>query len=386
MSTELLRKLLSYVPPKISLCLFGIKFFSMAPGKIIKLRKRVKYYSRNYNNKSLSSNERKKFFRELNKYCVFCNHIGAEEYLDSYFDGENLTSIKTASLCAGEMGSNEPILICCVKNDIVRLKKTFEYHKKIGIRKMVYVDNMSDDGTFEWLKEQDVDLYRIDEKYHAGRKSAWVRKVIDIYGYDRWYLVVDSDEIFTYIGEEEHSVCDLIKYAREKGVERIASFLLDMYSENKLYEKGRKNDFVLDMRYFDSDSYYMSIDGRGPMLRGGPRKRVFESDLDYTEPLSKYPLFFAKIEDIWSDHRPLPFYKNFNSPCISVLRHYKFMEGDYEKYKDIVSKGNYYNGSANYRIYISGGDKLSFMCDKSIEFTDSYSLRKLRYLQEVAWI
>ncbi len=276
-------------------------------------------------------------------------------------------------------------MVCCIKNDLTRISAIMEYHRKIGIRKMVFLDNMSDDGTFEWLKSQNIDLYSVNEKYHAGRKSAWIRKVMDIYGYDRWYLVVDSDELFSYIGSEKHSISDLVAYAERKGLDRVGSFLLDMYPNHNLYEEGMSTDCVVDNRFFDTDSYYMSKDGRGFMLRGGPRKRVFEVGMDYTEPLSKYPLFYGKKEDLWSDHRPLPFYKNFNSLCLSVLRHYKFMAGDYEKYNKIASEGNYYNGSANYKIYTSGGKNISFMYDNSSEYKDSESRECLKYLEAIEW-
>jgi hypothetical protein len=328
---------------------------------------------------------RKKFISGLKLYCIFCNHIGAKEYLDSYFEGRELQLIKSSGIASKELSSNEPILICCIKNDLNRIRTITDYHRKLGIRKMVFLDNMSDDGTLEWLEKQDIDLYSVDERYHAGRKSAWIRKVMDIYGYDRWYLVVDSDELFSYPGSEEHGITELIGYAERKGLDRIGSFLLDMYPEHNLYAQGESADCVEENRFFDSDSYYMSKDGRGYMLRGGPRKRVFETGLDYTEPLSKYPLLFAKKEDLWSDHRPLPFYKNFNSECLSVLRHYKFMPGDYEKYCKIAAEGNYYNGSANYKIYTKSGENISFMYDNSIEYTDSKSLSRLRYLKTVNW-
>ena len=385
MKTELLRHALSYIPPRISLYLFGAKFYLMDFAHINRLLKRVKAYSNSTIVQKMDKKEKRLFIKEMRNYCIFCNHIGAEEYLDSYFEGEELRPIKISSVRKEDLTSTEPILICCIKNDLERISTITNYHRKIGIRKMVFLDNMSDDGTLEWLKTQDVDLYSINEKYHAGRKSAWIRKVMDIYGYNRWYLIVDSDELFSYIGSEEHSISDLIAYAENNNLDRIGSFLLDMYPKHNLYEQGKNQDCVIENRFFDSDSYYMSRDGRGFMLRGGPRKRVFELELDYSEPLSKYPLFFGKIEDLWSDHRPLPFYKNFNSQCLSTLRHYKFMEGDFEKYNRIALEGNYYNGSANYKIYTEGGKNISFMYENSKEYKDSQSLSCLEYIKEADW-
>ncbi len=133
-----------------------------------------------------------------------------------------------------ELSENDPIMICCVKNDLERIKQVIYHHRKIGIKKMVFVDNMSDDGTREYLFSECVDLYSVDEPYHAGRKAAWIRKIQDLYGYNRWYLIVDSDELFSYVGMEKHSICELVKYLKYMNVGRARSFLLDMYPNHKL--------------------------------------------------------------------------------------------------------------------------------------------------------
>ncbi len=61
------------------------------------------------------------------------------------------------------------------------------------------------------------------------------------------------------------------------------------------------------------------------------------------------------------------------------------MSGDYEKYLKIASDGNYYNGSANYKIYTSGGKSVSFMYENACEYIDSNSLRCLKFLEEADW-
>ncbi len=379
---EFARHIMNALPGTMSLQLFKFAILIKNRKQIEENKKLLKKYA---SGKEIDSS----FYENLNEYCAFGSHVGADLYIMSYF-GDN--KIKPVSLKApqGDVdGSDDVIMICCVKNDLERVRRVVSHHREIGISRMVFVDNMSTDGTREYLEGQPVDLYTQDEAYHAGRKGSWIRQVQDIYGYDRWYLIVDSDELFTYAGMEEHKIQELIRYARSKNVVRVRSMLLDMYPDHELYQKQVTNDgiysFDADYRFFDCDSYYEAKDGRGYMVRGGPRKRCFESELDHSEPLTKYPLIFAAKEDVWDDHRPLPYYKNFQSINVSVLRHYKFMEGDLEKYRMIAQEGRYYNNSANYKIYVDNGNRVNFCYENSAEYESSKSLNKLSFLESIKW-
>lgn len=380
MKIEFFRRVMGYIPPKLSLALLELRFYLGDRKRIRALKKRVDVYENTFS-LPCDGQEKKFFFDTLRKYCLFGAHIGASDFIDSYFEHEDLRTLKTipTNVCIDE---TDPILICCVKNDLKRIQKLYYYHKSIGIEHMVFVDNNSDDGTREWLAEKQVDLYFTDEEYSAGRKSAWIRKIYDRYGYNRWYLVVDSDELFTYPGIEKNNIHKFMEYVLERRLERVESFLLDMYPNHKLYLEETP-DYVNEYRFFDMDSYYSAKDGRGFMLRGGPRKRAFEQGMDHSEPLSKYPLCYVEYGDIWSDHRPLPFSKNFKSECLAVLRHYKFMQGDFEKYITISQEGRYYNGSGNYKIYVNGGNDITLFYEKSVEYTNSYSLSCLKHLKTV---
>lgn len=376
---EFARHLLNYIPNSISLQIIRVAL-NIKKWRVVKNnRTLLKMYTKG---KEID----KGLLKNLSEYCVFGSHVGADLFLKSYFGDHGLQALSLKMPKVND-DANEVILICCVKDDLTRIKKLLEFHRSIGIKKMVFVDNMSTDGTREFLMDESVDLYSQDEEYHAGRKSAWIRKIQDLYGYDKWYLIVDSDELFSYVGMEKHSIQELIKYAQKKGIVRVRSMLLDMYPDHDLYSKNQKEeeyDFTRDYRFFDYDSYYEAKDGRGYMVRGGPRKRCFGGN-GHSEPLTKYPLIYVSKEDVWDDHRPLAYCKNFQSLNLSVLRHYKFMEGDLDKYRRIADEGNYYNGSANYKMYVAGGKKVSFFYEHSVEFNTSAALNRLAFLDEIDW-
>lgn len=372
------------------------KFFNCIPPRLTKLPMTIMYYLQDgrrikalyqqldtalKQKKGLSAEE-KAFYSTLRDYCLYMNRAGADKYLNSYLNQADFRCVKrvTPESCAAQ----DVILICCVRNDLLRVQQVYQHHRHIGIHHMAFVDNMSDDGTFEWLMAQDVDVYQTSERYHAGAKSAWVRKVQKQYGFNRWYLVVDSDELFSYVGMEKHPISQLVWKLEENHITRMRAFLLDMYANKPLFQGGdTEENFVEEYRYFDADSYYNENDFRGIMLRGGPRKRVFEAGTDYAQPLTKYPLLFASNEDVWADHTPMPFEKNFHSPCLGVLKHYKFLPSDQKKFIEIANSGNYAHGSYEYKNYIEKTQDnhfLSFYNDGSVEFSSSQDLKKIPFM------
>ncbi len=319
--------------------------------------------------------------RALKAYGLYMNRAGADKYLQSYFFCTDFECLKSRTRAA--VPPNEAILICCVKDDLARVHAVYEHHKSIGIKHFAFVDNGSTDGTLEYLLSlTDVDVYQTHEPYHAGTKAAWTRKVQNCYGFNRWYLIVDSDELFSYVGMERHSINDLVAYAEQRGTKRVWGLLLDMYPKTAFFgeEQADESNFLEQYCYFDADSYYVLNDYKGPVMHGGPRSRLFESS---DTPVSKFPLVYAGYEDVWADHTPMPFEKNFKSDCLSVLRHYKFLPEDKEKFRMAAKSGNYAMNSYEYKLYvkkIDDGSPLSFWNEKSCEYKDSQSLCSLAFL------
>ncbi len=369
------RKIINLIPPKLSLVFIAIRHFVSDYDRILYTQKEVEKYLG-------EEAGMRDFSHSLKNYCLYYNLAGADKYIASYFKKADLVPIN----CKIKDSSCEKvILICCVKNDLKKIKNLYTYHKALGIKKMVFVDNASDDGTREWILEQGVDLFYTDEEYHAGAKAAWVRKIQDLYGYDRWYLILDSDELFGYIGMEKHSITEFIDKMGKLGIRRVQSILLDMYPRGELYSETDDNEYLNSFVFFDSTTYYYSRDGRGNAFRGGPRVRTFKNGDTISSTMSKYPLIFATKEDVWGDHYPIPFEKNFESPCYGILRHYKFTSGEYERYVNIAEEGHYYNGSSDYKVYIESGPKVTMYYEESQEYLDSESFHALPFVEEINW-
>lgn len=308
-------------------------------------------------------------------------------FMDTY-KNHNMKCIK--KYIDRDSSSDEPIMVCAVKNDLTKIKMQLEHHKSIGINNYVYIDNMSDDGTYEWLSEQEVDLYRTEDKFHSSVKESWIRKITDIYGYNRWYLILDSDELFVYPYMENKTIQELIYFAKKEGMFFIQSFLIDMYSKGKIFDDNIKTEAITllnqyDIKknfcYFDLDSYLIKPSYKGKKILGGPRLRVFGGVSKIDPPLlTKNPLIYLKKEDIFRTHHSLPYYKNFHQPIISGILHYKFLPNEKEEYIRIAEEGRYFNNSFEYKQYIKIINKnpnLYFYYSKSQKFNNSLDLLKI---------
>jgi hypothetical protein len=279
-----------------------------------------------------------------------------------------------------------PVFLCVVKDDLKRIQMSYQHHKQLGIRNFVFIDNGSTDGTMEWLLEQPVTVYQTLDKFIMWAKVAWISKVINHYGFDRWYLIVDSDELFVYPDCEAYSIDAYISHLEKNKRKRDLSFMLDMYSEHTLFEKAADGRAVREeYNYFDSDSYRMENCLHYKKIVGGPRQRVFAKQDSLEMLQNKYPLVFYQRGDVYRYHYVAPYRDNFPANCTSALLHFKFLSGDYEKYVKIANDGNYANGSRLYKDIVEKlehSDAVSFYNDKSVKYEDSKDLLKNRLIND----
>ena len=285
-----------------------------------------------------------------------------------------------------EIKLTDIIAICVEKNDLIKLKKFIQHHRKLGIDKFVILDNNSDDGTIEYLlKQNDVVLLQTKKSYSSSRRIAWINRIIAHYGYNRWYYVADSDELLVYEDCENKSIKNLIDYYKNHKIVRARALLLDMYAKQEYYSKGKIEKYYNECIYFDTGTYYKKENNYFYNIKGGPRKRVFE----FSPCLTKYPLVYFRKKDIYiKSHYLYPYNDNYKSDCNLVLKHYKFLPTELEKIKEIAKNGNYFGGSIEYKHYIDvigKNNKLDFFTEDTCEYKNSKSLNHISIYNRVKW-
>jgi len=285
-----------------------------------------------------------------------------------------------------EIADGFPIIVCLQKDDVTRVQAFVKYHRSIGFRYFAFIDNGSADGSFEWLHNQDdVFLFRTEEPYTSANRDAWINRVLAYFGDNRWYAVLDSDEFLSYEDCENKNIDQVISYLKSKKIMRARSMMLDMYAKDGYFERGNRGDFLTESVYFDSATYTTAPWDCHVILSGGPRKRLFNTNAT----LTKYPLFFLSDgEVLYQAHAMFPLWKNLNSPCFLVIRHYKFLPGDKLKFEKIAKDGKYYGGSIEYKQYVarmSDSEIIRFTFEGTEKYVDSSSLRVIPNYDAIEW-
>lgn len=273
-----------------------------------------------------------------------------------------------------------PVVVVVVKDDLERMKLFFDHYRHLGVRKFIVVDNNSTDGTREYAIEQaGTRVYLVKEAFQTQKKEAWIEKVLAITGYNRWYMVVDSDELLDYVGSEHLPIDTFIRQRSADGAVLLQGYLVDMYSKAPLFtEQCCYKDIPKVLSLFDVDSYYETQPNQ---IYGGPRNRLFGIE----NLLSKQAIFFFVPSMLYCCCHSM--YVPQMKPCeymTFVLRHYKFLATDKPIYENRVKEQSYYNHSIEYRLIMEQLDsqpQSSFATAKSAIFHGSESLRVLPFVQ-----
>jgi hypothetical protein len=263
------------------------------------------------------------------------------------------------------------IAICVIRNDLEKLKKFLEHHRKLGIKQFAFLDDHSSDGTKEFLLAQDdVELFESSDSFFTERKEAWINRILAYYGFNRWYAVLDSDELLVYDDCEEYKIDEFVALMEKGNITAASGKMIDMYFHN-------------GTEYFDKIGYFDGEYTRFmPNPTGGMRYRVFKMQMY----LGKTPLFFLDSKIIYHIHCLFPFEKNFQKKDVLALLHYKFLEGDLEKYKERASNESMYNGSEEYKQYIekiNSGDLSFYDENVSEKFVSSNTLVENKLVAEL---
>lgn len=323
--------------------------------------------------------------RMLREYCMAGYNFRIRQVIYSFANSKIEVVRKTP------LGSPcQPIVVLCVKNDLKRLQMLVEHYRALGVEKFAFLDNVSDDGTYEWLLEQpDVDLFRCQEHYQTAVKEGWINRVVSYYGFNRWYILTDSDELMVYSGMEKHPLSDLTKYAEKSKITRFKGLTLDTYTAGNLF--GKSDNIKEDYCWIDTDSY-KAIDAEAGQyiykrFVGGPRLRLMKS----TITLSKFPLVYFEpgtISD--SAHFQFPHESLSRIACHVGILHYKFIDKDLAEYERRAQKSSGFSSGGKiyrkYMDYIQNAGQAGFMYEGSVEFSDSSVLNLISLIEAVDFV
>ena len=253
-----------------------------------------------------------------------------------------------------------------LRNERIRLPYFLEYYRDLGVDHFLFVDNDSDDGSREYLAEQeDCSVWTTRASYLKSRFGVdWINWLLLRYAHDHWTLTVDPDEFFVYPFCDTRPLNALTDWLDASEIRSFSAMLLDMYPKGPITaEPYREGQDPLEIAsWFDAGNYTISRNWRNGNLwiQGGPRMRVFFEDDPWKAPaLNKVPLvrWHRRYAFQSSTHSLLPRGMNLvfdewgGEKASGVLLHTKFLDTFTAKAAEELTRGQHYGDSQEYIAY-----------------------------------
>ncbi|MCP5036589.1 MAG: glycosyltransferase family 2 protein [Rhodobacteraceae bacterium] len=265
-----------------------------------------------------------------------------------------------------KIAPSDILVFSTMRNERVRLPYFLRYYRNMGVQHFLIVDNGSDDGSAEYLREQDdVSLWTSDKSYKRARFGVdWLNWLQRQYAHGHWCLVVDPDEFLIYPFCDTRPLRALTDWLDASSIRSFGAMLLDMYPKGALdaqpYRDGQ-NPFEI-ANWFDSGNYTISKNKKfgNLWIQGGPRMRAFFPDNPQRSPaLNKIPLvkWDKHYTFVSSTHMMLPRGLNLvydewgGEKASGCLLHAKFLDTFSTKAEEELNRRQHYANSHEYRAY-----------------------------------
>lgn len=261
-----------------------------------------------------------------------------------------------------EAGSEDLVVLCLLRNGRYHLDSFVEHYLSLGAKHLVFLDNGSTDGTPDLLRGyENVTVLRTElpfKRYQLIMKQY----LIERFGWRRWTLCADIDELFDYPYSDVLGLDAFLGYLNERSYTAVVAQMLDMFPERlseatEIAEKGLKE---LHRFYDTSDirthDYGASGAGTGNVLaneeidifQGGIQHPVF----GISPMLTKHPLVFYD-----GALRPMDMSEHWASEArvadvSCVLYHYKLLGSLYGLVREEVENRRYPNRHGKYDKYL----------------------------------
>lgn len=278
------------------------------------------------------------------------------------------------------------VVISVVRNEMLMLPRFLEHYRKLGVKCFMFVDNCSDDGTREYLMQQnDVIVYSTDTEYKRSHYGvSWQQAVMGNHCLGKWVLLADADEFLVYEDSETVGLSSFIDSVESSGDNGVLLYMVDMYPYGDLEEADFNERSVFDVApYFDRQALIELRFGGGMYSNSrnyvnGLRHRLAPARINaYVS--QKYALFkyYPWIRLCEGAH----YAANMQiSPRSAFFAHFKYHSGFKEKVTTEVKRKQHFNDAEEYRKYaamiaeMSGGFGVEGVSERYI---DSHSFVRL---------
>lgn len=257
---------------------------------------------------------------------------------------------------AGDKG--EVSVFAVARNERVLMPHFLAHYRALGVRRFVIADNLSTDGTREYLLAQpDVALYSVDTPYKLSHYGvAWQQAMLAEHAQGRWALVVDIDELLVWPGCERETLASRCARLAAGGHDAALALMVDMYPEGPLdsadFERGTP---FAEAPCFDATPALPWRLGSGsysnsPSYVSSARHRLLPGSPPNHYTAQKVPLVRYSPALRWSEglHYAAGVQR---APEPLFLAHFKYHRGFRAKVEEEVARRQHYNDAEEYRKY-----------------------------------
>lgn len=269
---------------------------------------------------------------------------------------ELLTPLKQSCLLL-----DQPIFVISVlRNEMTMLPHFLNHHRSLGVKAFIIVDNLSDDGSREYLLDQpDVVLYSADTDYNKSHYGVlWQQAILSNHCLNKWVLMADADEFLIYPGSETNDISTYLNQIENGGYDCVKTEMIDMYPSGALDAADFNQSQPFDCApYFDDKAnyyYHLSsgIYSNHTTKISGLRHRLDPEAEPYSYSSQKYALIKYKPWMMFSEGL-------HDATGVTVaddaayFAHFKYHAGFKEKSRIEIERGQHYAGAAEYKRYLS---------------------------------
>lgn len=282
---------------------------------------------------------------------------------------------RVRSVCAERF-----VVGCVLRNEKYLLPAFLDHYRSIGAGGFIFVDNLSDDGTLEYLlAQEDCVVLAADTSFKkAAQGTEWKQAILGQLRLGRWTLIADADELLVFPGFGNTGIGPYLDRLDSQGYDATRSYMIDMYPKGSLSEADMQRQPP-----FEAAGYVEKDPLRRDSLSGGSfsTSMVVTSALRHRLiPHSRRELFVSeKVALIkYAPWMRLSLSMHFMAeanlcPEPNILAHFKYNSEFLEKARREAKRGQYFNNGEEYKKYLalmSEGREVVFDPAASVHWRD----------------
>ncbi|NBZ89421.1 glycosyltransferase family 2 protein [Stagnihabitans tardus] len=271
----------------------------------------------------------------------------------------NMLEVIGAGVDSSRLAHARIVCVSVIRNELKLLPHFLNHYRKLGVQYFLIVDNLSDDGSREYLCAQsDVAVFSAASDYSGSHYGVvWQRTLLDHFCIGRWVVVADADELLVTDGEQCLSLPEQCDALERSNFDAAIVVMVDMYPQGDLRNADfARSDLIAAAPCFDRKPVSKWPYNRGPF---GNLESFVSSLRHRIIPLSAPHMFTSQKVALFKYNSLMSFSEGFHfgsgmrwSPQPLAFLHFKYSSDFVDKANKEVLRGQHFGGALEYRLYL----------------------------------